>query len=236
MKHRLLISVAVAALVASLAQAQTTVNPKAKVDPKNNKVSKPVVDKPKPVAVVMSRYQIRECQEINERIESEELALPPLIKAFDERQDELKKAMDDSNKATDDFNKMGATLNDDVVGLNKANELLLQEQKEGKTKKDEMLKKIKDFDERRIAVQARIDDYNKLRETLLKNKAALDVRVGPHNESKVALNERIEALKDDKTDHKAKCVGKEYEEADWKAVAAERAKAKAAAVAASAAK
>ena len=41
------------------AQAQIVNNPKAKVDPKNNKVSNPVVDKPK--VKLMSRDELRAC-------------------------------------------------------------------------------------------------------------------------------------------------------------------------------
>lgn len=46
------------------AQAQTTVNPNAKVDPKNNKVSNPVVEKPK--AKLMSREELRACIDAQE--------------------------------------------------------------------------------------------------------------------------------------------------------------------------
>ena len=48
-----------ALVIAVSAQAQITTNAKAKVDPKNNKVSNPVVEKPKPK--LMSRDELRAC-------------------------------------------------------------------------------------------------------------------------------------------------------------------------------
>lgn len=231
---RLLISVAVVALVSTLSQAQTTANPKAKVDPKNNKVSKPVVDKPKPI--LMSRNQIRECQEIEERIKSEDEALPPLVKAWEAEHAELLGSLEASNKAADALNKNGAAIKQDADAFGKFMEILNAELKEGKLKKDEQLKKIQDSNERRAALQARVDDFNKQREAFAASKAKLDVRVKPHDEAKIPLNERIEALADDRTDFKAKCADKVYDEGDWNFVKAERAKAAAAAAAASAAK
>jgi len=231
---RLLISVAVVALVSTLAQAQTTANPKAKVDPKNNKVSRPVVDKPKPI--LLSRNQIRECQEIEERIQAEDQVLPPVVKAWEADHAELLAALAESNKAAESLNKNGASLKEDAEALTKFNEVLNAELKEGKLKKDDQLKKIKDFDERRAALQSRIDDFNKQREAFTTNKAKLDARIKPHDEAKIPLNERIEALADDRTDFKAKCADKMYDEGDWAAVKTERAKAAAAAAAASAAK
>lgn len=231
---RLLISVAVVALVSTLAQAQTTVNPKAKVDPKNNKVSRPVVDKPKPI--LMSRNQIRECQEIEERIQAEDQALPPVVKAWEAEHAELLAALADSNKAADGLNKAGADLKADADALAKFNEVLNAEIKEGKLKKDDQIKKIKDFEESRNAVQKRIDDFNNQREAYSQNKAKLDLRIKPHDAAKIPLNERIEALADDRTDFKSKCADRTYDEGDWNAVKNERAKAAAAAAAASAAK
>ena len=46
-------------VIAVSAQAQITNNTKAKVDPKNNKVANPVVEKPK--AKLMSRDELRAC-------------------------------------------------------------------------------------------------------------------------------------------------------------------------------
>ncbi|MBW8891372.1 MAG: hypothetical protein JF617_04080, partial [Burkholderiales bacterium] len=54
---RILLSLAL--IIAVSAQAQITNNTKAKVDPKNNKVSNPVVEKPK--AKLMSREELRDC-------------------------------------------------------------------------------------------------------------------------------------------------------------------------------
>ena len=232
--NRLLISVAVAALVSTLAQAQTTANPKAKVDPKNNKVSKPVVDKPKPI--LMSRNQIRECQEIEERIQSEDKLLPPVVKAWEAEHAELLAELAEGNKVAEGLNKSHASLKEDADGLAKLNEALNAEIKGGKLKKDEQLKKIKDFGEARASVEARIDDFNKQREAYTAKKATLDARIKPHDAAKLTLNERIEALADDRTDFKAKCADRVYDEGDWNFVKAERAKAAAAATAASAAK
>ncbi|MEH0164534.1 hypothetical protein [Roseateles microcysteis] len=230
---RLLISVAVVALVSTLAQAQSTVNPKAKVDPKNNKVSRPVVDKPKPI--LMSRNQIRECQEIEERIQAEDQVLPPVVKAWEAEHAELLAALAESNKTADGLNKAGADLKNDAEALGKLQEALNAEIKGGKLKKDEQIKKIKDFEESRAAVQKRIDDFNTQREAYGQNKAKLDQRIKPHDAAKIPLNERIEALADDRVDFKSKCADRTYEEADWNAVKAERTRAKAAADAASAA-
>ena len=48
-----------ALVLAVSAQAQITTNSKAKVDPKNNKVANPVVEKPK--VKLMSRDELRAC-------------------------------------------------------------------------------------------------------------------------------------------------------------------------------
>ena len=70
------------------AQAQITDNTKAKVDPKNNKVANPVVEKPK--AKLMTRDQLRACMDQQEANGKEAEAI---------------KAEQNSYKANDDKHK-----------------------------------------------------------------------------------------------------------------------------------
>src|SRR4051812_4223803 len=85
MMKRLLISIAAAAVLLP-AYAQTT-NPNAKVDPKNNKVGKPVVEKPK--EKLMSRDELRVCMKGSQDNDGEARAIKAMEAAFNEEHAKL---------------------------------------------------------------------------------------------------------------------------------------------------
>ncbi|PTT87082.1 hypothetical protein DBR42_12425, partial [Pelomonas sp. HMWF004] len=75
-------------VLAVSAQAQVTANPKAKVDPKNNKVSNPVVEKPK--AKLMTRDELRACIDQQEANSHEAEAIKADQAAYKTNADKLK--------------------------------------------------------------------------------------------------------------------------------------------------
>ena len=79
---RLLITLFAAAILPAFAQST---NPAVKVDPKNNKVSRPVVDKPK--APLMTRDQLRACflRQDADRVEAEAIKLAQAAQAEDRK-------------------------------------------------------------------------------------------------------------------------------------------------------
>lgn len=84
--NRTLLSL-VLVLAASVAVAQTT-NPKAKVDPKNNKVSNPVVEKPKPK--LMTRDELRTCMNLQDANHKEAEAIKAEQAAYKANAEKLK--------------------------------------------------------------------------------------------------------------------------------------------------
>jgi len=84
---RILISLAAAALLLPAAYAQTSANPNAKVDPKNNKVGRPVVEKPK--EKLMSREELRSCLTTVQSNDTEARAIKAIEAAYKEEHAKL---------------------------------------------------------------------------------------------------------------------------------------------------
>lgn len=211
MKRFLLCTVLAAALPVL---AQTTINPNAKVDPKNNKVSRPVVEKPK--QVLLTRDQLRSClkQSAANNVEAEE------VKAAQEAQTkeraELLAAREALNKGVEALNAEAQALKAEREALVKTNEGLKEAL--AKLSKEEGTKMIADFKARAAALDPRIDAFNAGKTKLEADGKAFDTRIGEHNKATEALRARTDAHLDEVDEWKSKCANKPYDEADEIAV------------------
>lgn len=210
---RLLLSVCLAALLPALAQAQT-VNPNAKVDPKNNKVSKPVVEKPK--QVLMSRDELRACMKSQAVNEEEAKA----IKAEEAKQKAEREAL---LAAKEGFPKREEALSANVNAIKADQDALLKMHAEitaqgSKMEKAELKAKQDEYMGKANALNERIEAHNKTKDTFLAERKAFDGKVEAYNKSKADLEARVETYFDKYDEWKKTCANKAYDEADELAI------------------
>src|SRR5690349_10265003 len=98
---RLVLSIA-AAIAVLPAFAQVTANPNAKVDPKNNKVSNPVVEKPK-AKPQLNREQLRACMDRSDANAKEAEAIKGLQASYKSNSAALQKEKAEILKADEDL-------------------------------------------------------------------------------------------------------------------------------------
>lgn len=211
MKRILLCTLIVAALPAL---AQVSANPNAKVDPKNNKVSRPVVEKPK--QKLMTRDELRAC----------------LIR-FDKNETDAKdiKAAQTANaqeraemiRLKDELTKTGQLISNSANELKAEREALIKSQ-EGikeqiaKLERAEAEKVLADYKAKTAAHDERIDAYNKTKAKYAEDAKSFDAKIEAHNNGSKNLQTRAEAHLDEVDDWKAECSNKAYDEADEIAV------------------
>ncbi|MFG6449761.1 hypothetical protein ACG0Z6_16165 [Roseateles sp. BYS180W] len=215
--------VAVGVLLAGLVQAQT-VNPKAKVDPKNNKVSRPVVEKPK--KVLLTRDQLRHCMTAVDANEAEGLA----IKAEDAK---LNSERTELAAEKDRLTKQGAELTATADGIKAERDDILKYGEEVKAKAKELSRsEVKAMQEtyqaRATALDARIDAFNKVKDAYFEASKGFDAKAEAYNKRKDGLSTRLEEHTDKLNEWKLECSNKDYDEADEIAIKKELAAAKAA--------
>lgn len=212
---RILSLACLAVLLPALAQAQTA-NPHAKVDPKNNKVSRPVVEKPKPV--LLTRDQLRSClikHEANEKEAAEIKAAQAAnqserdaLKADKQALIELGNQLSETHKAIvaerDALMKVQAELNDEK----KAAEMSVKDRKAA----------IEDFKAKAAQLDVRITAQNQSKTEYEARAKAFDARIDPFNKGSKALEDRTEEHLDAVDAWKKECANKSYDEADEQAV------------------
>jgi len=208
-----------ALVIAVSAQAQITTNTKAKVDPKNNKVSNPVVEKPK--AKLMSRDELRACIDTQEANSKEAEAIKAEQNSYKANAEKLKaeKASIEAGEAA--LAKQVADVKAEREGIMKAHEALTAEAP--KLSKE-------DLKARNEAYQARANAFAPMVEAVktadaeqgVKRKAFSD-KVDALEAQFKAIEERTEKHYDANDKWKAECQNKAYDENDEKAIRKEKA-------------
>ncbi|MCV2369245.1 hypothetical protein [Roseateles oligotrophus] len=212
---RLLVSLLAAALLPAFAQTAGT----AKVDPKNNKVSNPVVEKPK--AKLMTRDELRACMDQADFNNSEAVAIKADQVAYNDNATALKAEKAELQKGEEAGAAGTATLKKERDGILQ----MFEEIKAAapKLEKAELDERNKAYQARAAAFDASVTTLNEgIKANLEKRKAFAD-KVDAFNASFKALEARQEAHFDKADAWKSECSKKAYDEADEKAIKKERA-------------
>ena len=208
-----------ALVLAVSAQAQITTNSKAKVDPKNNKVANPVVEKPK--VKLMSRDELRACIDQQEANSKEAEAIKVEQASYKANAEKLKaeKATIEAGEAA--LGKQAGEVKAERDGILKAHETLTAEAP--KLEKAELKA-------RNEAYQARTAAFGTLIETLKAADAEQGVKRKAFSEKVDALDVQFKGIEDRTEKHfdandkwKAECQNKPYDENDEKAIRKEKA-------------
>ena len=214
---RILLSLAL--IIAVSAQAQIANNTQAKVDPKNNKVSNPVVEKPK--AKLMSRDELRACINQQDANSKEAEAIKADQVSYKANADKLKaeKAELETGEAA-----LGKQVNDvkaEKEAILKAHETLTAEapkleKAELKARNDAYTARTTAFGTMIEAVKAADAEQNVKRKAFSEKVDALDAQFK-------AIEARTESHFDANDKWKAQCQNKAYDENDEKAIRKEKA-------------
>lgn len=208
-----------ALVIAFSAQAQVATNSKAKVDPKNNKVANPVVEKPK--AKLMTREQLRACIDQQEANGKEAEAIKADQASYKANADKLKgeKAAIEAGEAT--LAKQVAEVKAERDGILKAHETLTAEAP--KLEKAELKARNDAYQARTTAFGPMVDAVKAAdAEQAVKRKAFSD-KVDALDAQFKAIEERTEKHFDANDKWKAECQNKPYDENDEKAIRKEKA-------------
>jgi len=208
-----------ALVVAVAAQAQTTTNPKAKVDPKNNKVSNPVVEKPKPK--LMTRDELRACIDQQEANAKEAEAIKTEQASYKANADKLK-----SEKAAVEAGE--AALAKQVSDVKAEKEAIVASHTALTAEAPKLSKE--DLKARNDAYTARVNGFNTMfdgvktadAEQSAKRKAFAD-KVDALDAQFKSIEDRQEKYFDAADKWKAECQNKAYDENDEKAIRKEKA-------------
>ncbi|MCV2420715.1 hypothetical protein [Paucibacter sp. DJ2R-2] len=217
---RLLISLAAAALMPAFAQ---TANPGAKVDPKNNKVGKPVVEKPK--AKLLSRDQLRSCIEMSEANSLEADAVKADQNTYKDTASALKAERDALQKADEAAGVALAEMKAEREGILKEFENIkaYADNKDPRPDPEVLAARNKAYQERAKAFDTRVNSINENNAKSNEARKAFGVKVDALNASFKALEERQENHLDKVDTWKQECGNKQYDEEDEKAIKKERA-------------
>ena len=215
---RILLSVCLAALLPALASAQT-VNPKAKVDPKNNKVSRPVVEKPK--QKLMTRDELRAC--LKQQADNDAEA-----KAVQSAEAEYKKERERLMADKDVLTKEGEAIDANVTAIKAEQAELIKANAELTAKMSEMSRAdqkaaIDGYNERAKANDAKIEAHNKRKDEYLAKAKAFDEAIEKFNKGGKDLETRSLDHLDAVDGWKKACGNKPYDEADEIAIKKEQA-------------
>jgi hypothetical protein len=208
-----------ALVIAVSAQAQITNNTKAKVDPKNNKVSNPVVEKPK--VKLMTRDELRACIDQQEANSKEADAIKAEQNAYKANAEKLK-----AEKATIEAGEaaLGKQINDvkaEKEAILKAHEALTAEAP--KLEKAELKARNEAYTARTTAFGTMVDAVKAAdAEQAVKRKAFAE-KVDALDAQFKAIEERTEKHFDANDKWKAECQNKAYDENDEKAIRKEKA-------------
>ena len=214
---RILLPLALVFAVA--AQAQVINNPKAKVDPKNNKVSNPVVEKPKPK--LMSRDELRACIDLQEANNKEALAVKAEQSEFEANEAKIK-----AEKVTLDAGE--AALGKQVTEVKAERDAILAAHA-ALTAEAPKLSKA-DLKARNDAYTARTTAFNAMFEAAKAaeveqsaKRKAFNEKIDARDALFKAVKEREEKYFDADDKWKAECQNKAYDENDEKAIRKQKA-------------
>ena len=209
--NRIILSLLLAVALPASAQ---TVNPAAKVDPKNNKVSKPVEIKPK--QKLMSRDELRSCLQQLDTNNKEAAEIKTAQADFNKERSELV-------ASRTEMENRGKGISADAVALRQERDELLKLNETLKTElpkmdKEAATKAAADYQARAKALDERIDAFNNAKRQYDAEGKSFDARIEAHNKGAEALRKRTDAHLDNVDDWKANCANKSYDEADEAAV------------------
>ncbi|CAM3753649.1 hypothetical protein [Roseateles saccharophilus] len=206
-------------VIAVSAQAQVTTNTKAKVDPKNNKVSNPVVEKPKPK--LMTRDELRACIDTQEANGKEAEAIKAEQASYKANADKLK-----AEKGTIEAGE--AALGKQVEAVKAEKEAILKAH-EALTADAPKLEKA-ELKARNEAYMARANAFGPMVDAVKAADAEQGVKRKAFSEKVDALDAQFKAIEDRTEKHydandkwKAECQNKAYDENDEKAIRKEKA-------------
>jgi len=206
-------------VLAVSAQAQITTNTKAKVDPKNNKVSNPVVEKPK--VKLMSRDELRACIDQQDANSKEAEAIKADQAAYKANAESLK-----AEKANIEAGE--AAIAKQVAEVKAERDAILQAH-DALTAEAPKLEKA-ELKARNEAYQARATAFGTLVDGVKTADAAQAVKRKAFSEKVDALDAQFKAIEDRTEKHfdasdkwKAECQNKPYDENDEKAIRKEKA-------------
>lgn len=225
---RILLAACLAAMLPTFALAQIA-NPKAKVDPKNNKVSRPVVEKPQ--VKLMTRDELRACFKRQDDNAAEAKAVKDAEAAHKLEREKLL-------VEKDALTKEGEALSASVTAIKAEQAEILKSYEEIKAKLPELKKKeqqelLDGYNARAKAHDAKIDAHNKAKDAYQARAAAFDPRIEAYNKYGKELETRSLDHLDAVDLWKKECGNKPYNEADEIAIRKEMQAAAAAASAAS---
>jgi len=200
----LLAATAFAASSAAHAQATTV-----KVDPKNNKVGKPVVDKPK--VKLLSRDELRFClvQDRDLTAEAKDIKLAEAQIVSDRDALKVQRAADDARDA--ELTQATPQLKVDIEALGK---FATDFQADTKLDKAAIKLKQEEYAARSTVLQARIDEHNKGLQSIRAARAAYNTRAEAFTAGLDTHNARVEKHLDKFDAKDLACKNKTYDEAD----------------------
>lgn len=201
------------------AQAQTTVNPNAKVDPKNNKVSNPVVEKPK--AKLMSREELRACIDAQEANAKEAEGIKADQAAYKATAEQLKAEKAKLEVGEAELGKQVEAVRAEKEAILKAHEALTADapkldKAELKARNEAYLARTTAFGTMVDAVKAADAEQGVKRKAFSAKVDALDAQFK-------AIEDRTEKHYDANDKWKAECQNKAYDENHEKAIRKEKA-------------
>lgn len=213
-----------ALVLAVSAQAQITTNTKAKVDPKNNKVSNPVVEKPK--VKLMSRDELRACIDQQDANSKEAEAIKADQAAYKANAESLKAEKVQLEAGEAALGKQVADVKAEKEAILKAHETLTAEapkleKAELKARNEAYVARTEAFGKLIDAVKAADAEQGVKRKAFAEKVDALDAQFK-------AIDDRTEKHLDANDKWKAECSNKPYDENDEKAIRKEKAAAAAA--------
>ena len=201
------------------AQAQITDNTKAKVDPKNNKVANPVVEKPK--AKLMTRDQLRACMDQQEANGKEAEAIKAEQNSYKANADKLKAEKATIEAAEAVLSKQIAEVKAEKESILKAHETLTAEAP--KLEKADLKARNEAYQARTAAFGTQVEAVKAAdAEQGVKRKAFSD-KVDALDAQFKGIEERTEKHFDANDKWKAECSNKAYDENDEKAIRKEKA-------------
>ena len=224
---RLLIALTATLALTAAHGADIVNNAKAKVDPKNNKVSNPVVAKPK--EPVMTRDELRACMDLRDSNDAEVRAVNGLVADYKTNTEKLKAEKVELEQRTKELDARVTATKEEYETIVKANEEFKAgasklEKADFEAKQKELKDRVAAFEETRSKV---IADNKELND----RKAAFGAKIDQVNDLQKSIEDRRDANLDKQDDWKAKCGNKKFDVADEAAIRKERAAAAPAAAA-----
>ena len=210
MKQLLITLLAATAVTAAFAQAPATT---VKIDPKNNKVGKPVVEKPK--VKLLTRDELRFCltQDRDLSAEAKDIKAAEAAIVVDKAALKEQRQKDEARDA--ELTAATAPLKAEIAALNA---FAAEFQANTKLDKAELKAKQEEYAARSAALQVRIDDHNKGLQAVRQARTDYNARADAFTQNLEAHNARVEKHLDKFDAKDAACKNKSYDVVDEAAV------------------